>query len=282
MEINFGSNVVNTTIAFDWTENANYNFTNRGFWIHGIKFNGKVYFPYGATTVSVNLSRKLNRKVVIPNSVTNTASMFSGCRNFNQNIQIPNSVTNTASMFNGCNNFNQNIQIPNSVTNTASMFNGCSTFNQNIQIPNSVTKTASMFSGCRNFNQLVTIPNSVTNTIYMFSGCFNFNQNIQIPNSVTNTIYMFSGCNIISNISMRGDINTDLYLSAFMSMFRNNKSQSLNVHLNQSEWSPNTFANFLNSSCIEGGKTPSWDVIDNGYHNALYNIYIYTNAVFAD
>ena len=283
MEINFGTNNVRATIAFDWTENANYNFANTEFWIHGTYFNGKVYFPYGATKLSLANSYKLNKQITIPNSVTNVSYMFRNCRNFNQNIQIPNSVTNTFRMFSECSNFNQNIQIP-FITSTSGMFAGCSNFNQNIQIPNSVTNVSYMFSSCPNFNQNIYLHKNLRTHVNLFANCHNLNQNIYVradytsgPSMIVNLSNMFINCNNLSDVTLSD--NMQLVGSyVFTSVFRSNNSQSLNIHTGSN------LAQFIinNTKCIQGNGIPEWSVIDNGYYNALYNIYIYTNTVFPD
>ena len=238
MEINFGTNNVRATIAFDWTENANYNFANTEFWIHGTYFNGKVYFPYGATKLSLANSYKLNKQITIPNSVTNVSYMFRNCRNFNQNIQIPNSVTNVSYMFSSCPNFNQNIYLHKNLRTHVNLFANCHNLNQNIYV------RADYTSG---------------------------------PSMIVNLSNMFINCNNLSDVTLSD--NMQLVGSyVFTSVFRSNNSQSLNIHTGSN------LAQFIinNTKCIQGNGIPEWSVIDNGYYNALYNIYIYTNTVFPD
>ena len=233
MEINFGTNVTNCAVIFNYNANANYGYGNRNMWIHGNNWNGQVAFPYGTTSGRVNASGILNKKVVIPNSVTIAEGMFHSCSNLNQNIQIPNSVTKTANMFYSCSNLNQNIQIPNSVTNAVSMF----------------------------------------------YSCYNLNQNIQIPNSVTNAWFMFRKCNSIHDIVVGPNVAN----SIFVGIFEQNNAHAKNIHTDTLSAAnlitTNIIANAGTNLKLAGQILPTWTTITNGYYNALYNVYIYTNAV---
>lgn len=278
MVIDFGTNVTNCSVIFD--VNGNYGIGNNSMWIHGNNWNGHVAFPNGIDYSRMSRSGKVNKSVQIPNSVTNTFSMFNSCTNFNQNIQIPNSVINASTMFGNCTSLNQNIQIPNSVINAQYMFGICNNLNQNIQIPNGVKNVAYMFNGCRYLNYNIQIPNSVTNAAGMFNGCYNLNQNIQIPSGVTNAAFMFSLCDNLSGFSIQsGKAN-----NVFMGALRENNSQMLNIYTEST-----TAANLITTNLVRNGTKigvancirPTWETVSNGYYNALYNIRIYNNTVFA-
>ena len=247
MDINFGANVTKCSVIFD--VNGNYGIANNNMYIHGSNWNGQAAFPNGVKWTRCSLSSKLNRRVAIPNSVTNMVNTFRGCYKLNQNIQTPNSVTNMAYTFNFCNSLNQNIQIPNSVTDIAFAFSSCYNLNQNIQIPNSVTDMSSAFYLCNSLNQ-----------------------NIQIPNGVTNIAFTFSSCNNLSNIAIIPKTRT---IRNTNSMIRSNATKSINI------WTDSATAiNIMNAGFIQGNIKPTMETIDNGYYNAQYNVYIYTNAVF--
>ena len=301
MDINFGSSVTNCSVIFD-TE-GNYGIANNAMWIHGNNWNGMASFPNGTNIVRVGNSTVLNKKIDIPDSVNTMSSSFYNCRNFNQNIQIPNGVTSMAYTFSYCSNLNQNIQIPNGVTNMLNTFSYCSNLNQNIQIPNSVTTMSYTFNSCSNLNQNIQIPNGVTSMAYTFSYCSNLNQNIQIPNGVTNMLNTFSYCsNLNQNIQIPNSvtqagfvfrncnniyditINDGVANSVFTGMLPTNNTHSRNIWTGQ-----NSAANLITTNIIHPANAnvktaaqirPTWETITNGYYNALYNIYIYTNAVF--
>ena len=290
MEINFGTNYSKCNIIFD--VNGNYTINNANMRITSANnWNGRVAFPNGITWARVDAYVRettsqlnaFNAKTEFPNTVISLVNCFSQRGRFNKPVNIPNSVTNTTYMFTSCPKLNQNIQIPNSVTSTASMFTSCSNLNQNIQIPNSVKNTASMFNNCPKLNQNIQIPNSVTNTTYMFNNCSNLNQNILVPSmntSTKNAWFMFRHCNNLSDVSLRSETINNKFTGAF----RFNNSQSLNI------WTDlTTVANLITTNIIHPNNInmqlvaqilPTWTTITNGYYNELYNVYIYTNAVF--
>lgn len=279
-------------------------FANRGV------FNKKVTIPNSVTTTAQMFEncQSFNQLVQIPDSVINTGWMFDSCRNFNQPVQIPNNATDVRAMFTNCSNFNQPVQIPNNATNLYYMFNSCSNLNQNIQIPESVKSTAYMFNGCNNLNQNIHIPDSVTNMANMFFRCSALNQNIQLPNTNYNAAFLFNGCsnlnqnifiptlngyqrnfafafaycNQLSNITIGANSQTAY---SCIGMIRSNNTQAINIHTDTL-----TAMNLINDKIIKSRNTsisdsaqikPDWETITNGYYNAMYNVYIYTNTVFS-
>ena len=172
---------------------------------------------------------------------------LSGSRQFNGKVTFPKGVTHLYGAFRNCQRFNQNIQIPNSVTNTYAMFQNCSSLNQNIQIPNSVIDMNAMFQNCSKLNQNIKIPNSVTSVTQAFMNCWNLSDITIEPIIVK---YFFSD-----------------------SMIRNTNQQSINI------WTDLASANrIMATKFIQGGIKPTMTAITNGYYNAYYNVYIYTNA----
>lgn len=304
-ELTNHSNAFNAKTSFPNTITSLYQcFQNRG------KFNKPVNIPNSVTN-TVNMfyaCANLNQNIQIPNSVTNTTNMFRNCTNLNQNIQIPDSVQVTYGTFYYCKKLNQNIKIPNSAQNIASMFFGCSDLNFNIQIPNTVRNATFVFSNCTSLNQNIKIPDSITAITGIFDGCYNLNQNIKIPSNFggnlftifrncsnldqnilfpsmknlqsDNAWFAFRGCNNLSNVTLRNGTVNNMFTGAF----RFNNAKRLNI------WTDLTTAtNLITTKIIHPNNTnvkigtqilPTWTTITNGYYNELYNIYIYTNAVF--
>ena len=220
----------------DVTQGTAVNGTMINFSGSTVSFNIKYINTYGVipapflncSNMFYNCVNLADGNFTIPNTVTNTASMFQSCRNFNQPITIPNTVTNAASMFSLCSILNQPITIGNSVTDTSSMFQSCRYFNQPTTIPNTVTNAASMFHSCVRFNQPIIIPNTVTNISSMFYECSNINQHITIGNSVTDASFAFIYCNKlnISDINIYSDKLTDM-----RNMFQSTQLYNCNIHL---------------------------------------------------
>ena len=153
------------------------------------------------------------------------------------------------------------------------MFNGCYMLNQNIQIPANVTTCEYMFNNCSSLNQNIQIPDNAKSCAYMFHGCYNLNQNIQIPPNVTSCVYMFGDCNRITNVTILPYTVTRTFTNCFPS----NSSSRLNI------WTDNETAQKLKTIRYLKDKVSSisYTESDNCYYNAQYNLYIYTNAVFA-
>ena len=140
---------------------------------------GMIKFDSSTNTVTFGFSGAACKGII------NANSMFAQCSRLNKNILIPNSVEDAQSMFYGCSALNQNILIPSSVVNAQSMFAACSALNQNILIPSSVVNAQRMFFGCSRLNQDVYIYSQVLNDINgMFTGTKVNKHNVHIPISV--------------------------------------------------------------------------------------------------
>lgn len=107
-------------------------------------------------------------------NVTNTSSMFSGCKEFNQNLRWDMSnVTDTSFMFSRCVSLNQEFTWDLSkVTNAKAMFSGCIA----LAIPprldtKSVVDMSHMFFGCRSLTSRPMIAPDGANTEGMFAAC---------------------------------------------------------------------------------------------------------------
>jgi surface protein len=140
----------------------------------------------------------------LPSSITDTNSMFYGCKAFNQPLNgwTVNNVTDMSFMFQYCINFNQPLDAwsVNNVLIMRGMFDKCTNFNQllNTWSVNNVIDTHGMFSYCTNFNQPLNSwsVNNVKNMHYMFSDCTNFNQPLDTwsVNNVSTMYGMFRYC----------------------------------------------------------------------------------------
>jgi len=174
----------------------------------------------------------------LPSSITDTNSMFYGCKAFNQPLNgwTVNNVTDMSFMFQYCINFNQPLDAwsVNNVLIMRGMFDKCTNFNQplNTWSVNNVIDTHGMFSYCTNFNQPLNSwsVNNVKNMHYMFSDCTNFNQplNSWSVNNVSTMYGMFKNCTNFNQPLNTWSVNN---VSTMYDMFKNctNFNQPLNT-----------------------------------------------------
>ena len=100
------------------------------------------YWYNGATTLSINRSMahmfycctSLVTAPVIPDSVTDISSTFSGCTSLVNAPTIPNSVTGMSGTFQGCTSLVTAPVIPSSVANIGFLFNGCTNLTGTVRI----------------------------------------------------------------------------------------------------------------------------------------------------
>ena len=184
-------------------------------------------------------SRKLIRKIIISEGVTNIGSWaFYGCSSLTSVI-IPNSVTNIGRWaFYGCSSLTS-ITIPNSVMSIDGVFSGCKIevdsensyyksedgvlFDKAMTtlircperkqgeyvIPSSVTRIEEKaFLGCKYLTS-ITIPEGVTSIEgSAFSGCISLTS-IAIPSSVKNIGgYAFSNCSSLTSITISNGVTS--------------------------------------------------------------------------
>ena len=155
---------------------------------------------------------------------------------------------NCSNMFEDCDQFNLPVVIGYGVNNCSNMFRNCRNFNQPVVMINNVYTCSSMFINCNNFNQSITIFN-VYGCREMFCNCYNFSGNVYIRSNKfgSGQSGMFYGC-------------------------YNNRRKNLFVYKNMSTHFNSTVAG---STLVYNEIT--WTTMTNGYYNAAYNIYVYTN-----
>ena len=139
----------------------------------------------------------------LPETVTNTSSMFRNATSFNQPIDSwdTSNVTDMNRMFQLASSFDQPIGSwdTSNVINMNSMFSGASSFNQDIGGWNvsNVLEMVDMFSAASSFNQDIGSwdTSNVTTMSVMFSNASSFNGNISSWNTsnVTDMSLMFRG-----------------------------------------------------------------------------------------
>ena len=222
---------------------------------------------YGYCACMFNGNAIFNQPVTIGDNVTICNYMFGECSNFNQPITIPNKVTSCTYMFNRCINFNQPIIIPDSVQYCGNMFGGCYNFNQPVTFGANIYSCYAMFYNCQKFNQPINMPNTVDDCSSMFINCQNFNQPIILSANLTNCAYLFSNCY---------DYNQNIYMpsnkviNAYRMLYNHNKMKRINVF-------SRSLGRLRNNSTSIVGVNVAWTSITNGYYNATYNIYLYSN-----
>jgi len=216
----------------------------------------------------------VNVEIYIGNNVKNCADMFMFANNFNSNVHMHDNM-NCTSMFEECGGINTDLYIADGIYSCTEMFTNCTKLNANIHLPNNCNNFYRFFSNCYNYNCPMILPNNVSKGyLYlaaMLYGCNRFNQDVVIPKDAF-VQSMFGCCT-----NMSGNI----YFNVAPSNYRNltyliggrHNTHEINIFCND-------LTNFLttNSSSIVG-LAVTWTTVENGYYNALYNVYLYNNYV---
>ena len=174
---------------------------------------------------------QFNQPVSVPAGVTDTSSMFFGCKNLNSSVNM--AITNTqlkdvTSMFSGCSNFNQQrVTIPYNVVYANGFLQDCYNFNGTVSsVGGNISYAAKMFANCTNFNRSVGLTTGLTEMRNMLEGCTSFNKTVMIPDGVINAQGAFFRAfelnsfidlgNTVQNISTlfgyATNYNTDIYI----------------------------------------------------------------------
>ena len=215
-------------------------------------------------------NNNINGAIVIGDNVTNCTYMFQSSQ-FNGPVTIGKNVKNCRYMFSQAVLFNQPLTIPANVNDLWYLFANARSFNSPVTfLGNNFTSMEGVFQGCGNYNQSIIIPHGVTGTYAMFNNAKNFNQDVYIPSTVYGLYNMFRNAwNFGKNIYIN---NANGALNCTNMMISMNNSIRKNIFLSNLQ----AITSLSGASSIVGASI-SWSAITNGYYNARYNIYLYSN-----
>lgn len=159
---------------------------------------------------------------VIPNSVTNMASMFSGGNNISTTPVIPNTVTILSSTFSSCPNLKTAGDIPDSVVTMGAGFWCCSNLTSINSFGNSIEEMEACFYACSKLTSIPNLPKSVremgmypadnyTSSRGVFQNCTNLTGNIYIHSeNIARCEQIFHNTSLTKNVYIPFRYETDV------------------------------------------------------------------------
>ena len=130
---------------------------------------------------------------IIPNTVTDTSSMFAGCHQLITSPVVPDSVIDMQDMYAFCSSLINVSKLSNNAINCQGAFYDCTSLIKPPEIPQQAINISQMFSCCSSLVEAPVIPQSATQVNSLFLNCSNLTGEINILSPNINQSHYFLG-----------------------------------------------------------------------------------------
>ena len=205
-------------------------------------------------------------------SIVNANQMFFICPNLTGSPVCGDNVTDASYMYSSCPNLTGPPVCGRNVIYATSMYRYCNNLTGSPVCGNNVIYANGMYEGCTNLTGSPVCGSNVTNANGMYYNCYNLTGSPVCGSNVTNASYMYQNC---YNLTGSGNVYMNNVNFCYRMLYgRPQGASRINLFINPSKLN---LKNAFGAGNIMGIAL-TWTDMTNGYYNASYNIYAYTNA----